>query len=497
MMVTGWNYFIHDSWHFPILQTYQTNPDDGLNILYTDSIPLVALIGKILGCHTSSWQPYGVWHLCLYILQSVFGALLGRRLGLRGMASLSVSLLALSTQAFILRFYHEGLNGQFVILWAYFLYLGAGEPPNWRRIAAGWAGCVTTAILLHPYLGVMTMGIAAAGFVRLARSAPRSVAPALAVALVVTLAVLVLCGYVGHRLPPPPPSGFGDLSTNLLSPFVPVYSTVLPWLPPAGLQDATGLQWDGASFFGLGVLGLLAACLLGAPRLFARTLIRHAAAGVVLVAFAVFAASNRVYFAHVELVHYEVPRALRFITDQLRASGRFFWPVTYGALIAAAGLAARAWRFGPIAVVIAALLQTVDANAVAQIARDNTIDPWKVHLDRARWEREIDGASRVNILPEYLCWRIPIQEDPTLFEERALEYIVAARGMRTNAGRTGRQVTDCSRSDRDSRAIFDGSLRPGELYVLFKPAFTSDVLAQRGAACIELDVAFACRRSGP
>lgn len=153
MMLTGWNYFIHDQWHWPLALTLGRDPPQGINLLYLDAIPVVAFVGKLLRpILGTEWHPYGLWHGLLYVLQAIFAALVARRLGLRSLASgVSLALLALSTHVFLLRFYHEGLNGHFVLLWALLSYFRMSVSRSAVSQGLEWSACVGVAVLLHPY----------------------------------------------------------------------------------------------------------------------------------------------------------------------------------------------------------------------------------------------------------------------------------------------------------------------------------------------------------
>src|SRR5437870_1667904 len=84
MAITGMRYFIADDWQFPIFRTLKINPPEGLVIIYTDSIPLLAFVGKalrpILGVH---WNYLGIWVCAAYLLQAVSIVVLLLSLGVR------------------------------------------------------------------------------------------------------------------------------------------------------------------------------------------------------------------------------------------------------------------------------------------------------------------------------------------------------------------------------------------------------------------------------
>lgn len=498
MMLTGWEYYVHEPWHWPLVHTYATNGPRGANLLYYDAIPLVAFVGKIVrGVIGGTWHPYGVWHFTEYVLQAVFAGVLARRVGIRGMlGGLGVAMLAVSSQAFLLRFFHEGLNSHFVLLWALDAYLRTGEPRRPRWLGLEWAACSSCAVLIHPYLGAMTAAIAVAAAVRLGSRRPENAAVVFGLAVPLLLVVMFAFGYFPSSLPPV--SGlYGLSSLNLVSLAVPFYSRMAPSLRWTVFQDATGMQWDGAGFLGVGVWLLVLASIAGAWRSALALVARHKAFAAALLALALYAVSNRFYVGRTLVWSYDVPEALEPSFDALRATGRLFWPVTYAVLVAASCIVAR--RFGPkgvAAVALVGVVQLADASAAWPVMTTSVAAPWKRELDWPAWSREVRGVSRVNIFPSYGCWWPLGASDRVLQEQRELEYLAASNGMHTNAGRTARALEDCGLQHAQGTNAAQGELQEGELYVFFAPAYSRETLAMKvDARCIDLADAVVCRRT--
>ena len=77
----GWHFFRGESWHWPLgfIQNFQY--PQGTSIVYTDSIPLIALPLKLLAFALPKYfQYHGLWLLLCYALQGVFACLLLRRI---------------------------------------------------------------------------------------------------------------------------------------------------------------------------------------------------------------------------------------------------------------------------------------------------------------------------------------------------------------------------------------------------------------------------------
>lgn len=493
MMRTGWEYYSKEPWHWPLGHTSGTGGLLGTNILYLDAIPLVAFVAKLLRTvFGGRWHPYGFWHLAIYALQGMFGALLARQVGLRSvLGGVAVAMLNLSLYAFVLRFYHEGLNAHFVLLWAFSLYLRTTPTRRTSSIAAEWTACIACSLLLHPYLAAMSTLLAAASLVRLRF---RQAVEAIAVVGVGLAVVAYSFGYFPRRLPSSP-GDFGRASLNLMSLAVPYYSRLFPTssLP----QDATGLQWDGCNYLGVGVWILVLLALVSAPRECWRLIRQHKAMTTALLLLAAYAPSNQCWLGEYLVWEYPMPDALRGLFENARATGRFFWPVTYALGIASSGIMVRRFpRYGVVIVALTASIQMVDSSAYWPIVTNALARPAKRHLDWNVWSLALAGAARVNMYPSYQCWGRLEVPGRILEQEREIEYLAAISGARTNGGRAARPIVDCGAELEERERLTREGLRDSEVYVFFRPAYLREVLAVFGEEhCLEIADAFVCRRA--
>lgn len=500
MMVTGWHYFIHDTWHFPLAHTTLRAPPEGTNILFLDSIPLVAALAKLLRPIVgTNFQPYSLWHFALYVLQSLFATLAARRVGVRScVGGLAVSVLALSTHAFLLRFYHLGLNGHFVLLWALWTYLRAkGSRRTWT-LALEISSCTVIAILLHPYLGAMVVAILSAAMLERTAIRLRASAVVGSVAAATIGLALFAFDYIPQTIPLSA-GDFGRSSTNLISFVIPFYSTLLPWLSAFGrlasTQDATGIQWDGSNFLGIGLWILLPVLLVSSRRTLAAAIASHKALTFTLCLFALYAPANRWFFGQFLLLSYEIPKQALPLADAFRATGRFFWPVSYALILAAAALVTRRFgRKGTIFLGSVATLQLFDATACMTVVRDALAKPVARELDWDEWELKLARVSRVSTFPSYTCWGSTQVEERVMQQQREIEFLASRRGVTTNGGRSGRPLVDCAREQEEASAAMQSMLRPNELYVFFLPRYSHEELraTMSLANCTQSSDSIAC-----
>jgi len=146
----GWAFYRQSPWSFPI----GLNPDFGLgfsaSIVYSDSIPLLALLFKPFDFLLSQpFQYLGIWTLLCFILQAFFAWLL------IGLITQKIDLRLLATALFVFSppllwrvGFHNSLVGHFLILAALYLVL---RPAN-RRSYFAWLALLVCAALTHSYL---------------------------------------------------------------------------------------------------------------------------------------------------------------------------------------------------------------------------------------------------------------------------------------------------------------------------------------------------------
>jgi hypothetical protein len=399
--VVAQRYLIADAWRWP--PAFAANLDTqegGLNTAFADSIPALALLLKAIRfALPEGFHGIGLFYGLCWTLQPVAAVFALRSAGERRLLpALAVALAALSTPAWIGRFGHAALSGHFLILFALGLYFRLVEeeedPPRGLWLAAG--ALQVLALLVHPYLAVMTLALLAAiPVTRLLRGeafvldAVRVVACGAAV-----IGVMAAFGYVGAS----GEGGYGTFAMNLLSPLWPAGSGILGW-PWSPQLDATGHGgWEGYNWLGLGLIGALVVGILARPIEASASLWRsHAGLTLALLALTAIAVSHRIGFGTGVVVDLgAVPEPL----EQFRASGRFFWPVAYTLLIGAMILLARVW---PVLCIGFAVMQFADAEPLraAVTAWANQEHPWSVDAPALR--TALAESRSLTLLPSWQC----------------------------------------------------------------------------------------------
>lgn len=400
--IVAQRYLIADDWRWPpIFAANLDTQDGGVNIAFADGIPAMALALKaIRWALPPGFHGIGLFYGLSWALQPVAAVWALRGAGERRLLpAIAVAIAALSMPAWIGRYGHAALSGHFLILAGlgfYFRLADADEdePPRWLWPAA--AALQILALLVHPYLALMTLAmLAAVPATRLLRREP-FIADALRTVACLGCVIFVMAafGYGGAE----GDGGYGDYAMNLLSPFWPSGSGLLEW-PWEPQVDATGKGgWEGYNWLGFGLLAALAVGILARPIEASEALWKnHAGLTLALLALTAIAVSHRIGFGRVILLDLgEVPGVM----EQFRASGRFFWPVAYALLIGSTILIARIW---PVLCIPFAVMQFVDAaplrHAIAAWAAPHV--RWSVEAESLH--EKLDEARSLTLLPSWPC----------------------------------------------------------------------------------------------
>jgi hypothetical protein len=513
-------YFLHDSWRFPIFLTRLIVPPNGVSVVFLDVNPLLALLAKLWFKLTGLTVNYfGPWIALCYALQGVAFLYLCRSLGLRGwVPAIVCTVMALSLPEFLYRYFHLNLLGQFLITLQLGFYFRAVRGGRFRAMSLWALALALTSILIHFYLFAMVAGIYAALLAEYALARRGETGTVLAHAadlLMGTAVLLVASGYlygVGGS------TGFGYFSLNILSPFVPQDSGVLPFMHD--MIDATGGQYEGFNYLGLGILVLFAISLVLYRRDLWTLALRYRFLLLMMLAFTVFAISFNPMAGDIALLHpfadasnmagsptAAMPAAAHpagigqklhdlifYPLQQFRSSGRFFWPVAY--LMAAFGIVG-VWRRipGPTGLTIlaaAALLQFVDAGPLRHEMSAAIRAPAATPVGADPWVKLIAAHGEIAVLPSMDCADAQSPLIP-LFVFYASESVTPTHSAKLSRG----PRADCP-------AEFGGLVRrqlgSDEIVVLLSPPIpeaTIQAMPDASELCRKFSLGYVCSHKWP
>jgi hypothetical protein len=511
-------YFLHDAWRFPIFLTRLIMPPDGVSVVFLDVNPLLALFAKLWFKLTGLTVNYfGPWIAICYALQGAAFLFLCRSLGLRGVVpSIVCTVIALSVPEFLYRYFHLNLLGQFLItiqLGVYFQAVRGGQ----YRAMSWWALSLSLlTILIHFYLFAMVAGIYAALLAEFAFEARRGIRTALihgAVFLAGTAALLLASGYlhgVGGS------TGFGYFSMNILSPFVPQGSGLLPGMHD--MIDGTGGQYEGFNYLGIGILALFVLALILNRQDLWRLTLRYQFLLIVTLAFTAFAISFNPMIGDIALLHpfrnaaeataataqavpvipasahaagigQKIHDLIFYPLQQFRSSGRFFWPAGY--LIAAFGIVGVRRRMpgaaGLAILSVAALLQFIDASPLRHEMSEAIRAPAVTPVGAEPWVRMIAAHREITVLPSMDCADTQSPLIP-LFVFYASESVTPTHSAKLSRG----PKADCPAEFTD---LSHRELGADEILVLLSPPLPAELIQGMPDAvsvCRKFSLGFVC-----
>lgn len=445
MALAGALAFVEDAWRWPLFDFEGLSVRE-TNAVFTDSIPLHALVWKIASGGTRAGFEHflGAWLAVLLALQGAAGAAGLRLLGVTARGALFAGALLFALfPAFLYRVpIHAALSAHGLVILALAMMLA---PPRAGREGArtlGWGALLVAAALIHGYLLVMALAcfsvsvlaaLAGPGEDRRARILLRAAA-----ALAAMLGVMAAAGYFSG--PPSGAGGFGLFRLNLAAPLQHGGGSLLPEIVPLADHEDSGYAYVPlglwALFAAAAWLALARPAAARPPTLLARP---AGAAPVALGTLAVllFATAGRLAVGAQELLAIPLPEALEPIARMLRASGRFVWLPGYGALLLA--VAAVALCLPPVrAGALLGALALAVAVEMTPLRRGLAPEPGPYASDPVL-ARLVAEADRLAIVPPWGCDPDHI---PALDKEL---HFLAARGrtLIVNGLAAARVARDC------------------------------------------------------
>ena len=485
----GWVFFRGESWHWPPGRIENFGAPVGTGIVFTDSIPLLAFLFKPF----SPWLPaefqyFGAWILICYMLSAIFGwRLMARATPYVWLRALG-TLFFLMSPAMLLRAYgHESLMAHWLLL--------AGLD----RYAAPWRGGVwlvlmVLAVLVHPYLFLMTLALAAAALIRAIIAEKSSVRLLWQVAFGAIVVLMVMWG-AGHFIATSrqlTAEGYGHYSANLLT-----YIDPMDWrdfLHSYGRDTAGKHEWsqflkprkqstigqyEGFAYFGLGALMLAAfafAHLLAQPSRWRELQLWLPLLAVCITLFAA-ALSYKITLGDRVLTEIPWPPAILDALAIFRASGRFVWPLYYLLLWAVLAAIVRYCppRLATVLLIIGIALQFNDLRGkFAEFRHEFRHQPiWQTPLKNPLWEQAAEHYHNISVIPP----------QPAGDAYIPLAHLAARHGVSIDIGYVARPDNAALKAyaDKQSAEIAGGHLSSDTLYILPHAAKLDAVRSRLGA----------------
>lgn len=156
----GFCHFRNNPWHFPIGIIDTLSVPNSMSVVYTDSIPLFALVFKLFrNVLPVTFQYMGFFGLTCYMLMGALSPVLIRRFSNSKIVCIAGSLFyTLSFPVLHRLFYHTALTAQWIIILAMIVwfYTDITDKTTIKRISIYWALIGVISVFIHSYFVFMT-----------------------------------------------------------------------------------------------------------------------------------------------------------------------------------------------------------------------------------------------------------------------------------------------------------------------------------------------------
>lgn len=465
----GWMFYRDAPWLLPPGLSPRLGMELATSISLVDGLPLVAMPLKLIAPFLP--QPFQFWGwylLASYLLQSLFAYGIARRLGAGVLAAVIAAGFALITPAFLFRApLHMALSSHWVVLAALWLYLDPAPRRPWVWPLLAMATAAIHATLLAMVLAIWVAALAKRLWLRRLTAGQAALEVLLAASGVAATLWLVGFFVIGGDYGS---FGYGWYKLNLLWPITSHgWSEIFPDIPH------TRYDYEGMSFLGIGILALLAICLVTGALAPLRRIIapQWLPLAVILLGLMLFAFSKTPSFGEHDLGTIPMPGFVETLGEAFRSTGRFVWPLLYLITIGAVVLIARKLRPAialPL-VAVAFAAQAADTAPRARIFVDAMNPPaatWSTTLTSPFWEAAarsgITAVRHIRVRSPGIDW-LPIG------------YYAVTYGLATDSAYLARIDRDAlaALDKRADAIIVTGHFDPGTLYIL-------DMHAALGAA---------------
>ncbi len=400
----GWHFYRDAAWTWPLGAFATFLYPLGTSVVYTDSLPLLAIPLKLF----APWLParfqyIGLWLLANCVLHGVFAALLVRCFARRlPLLAIGTGLLLLAP-VFIHRAMHDTLTTQWLILAGLWIYFRQGEA---RSALTAWLVVASIAALVHPYLSAMVLTLMLAFYCRVCTQRLLGLRTA-ATHVMAIIAATALCWWISGVFIMKVRSGFqpGIQNANLLTWFD--SESLSRWLP--ALAHVGEGQYEGMGYLGVGVLFLCAVAiglLIALRRQPALSPVPLRPLLLAVAALTLFAFSAHLTLGGVDLLDL-TPKHLP-ILGAFRSSGRFIWTSVYLiTLFAFVAVAKRAGRFALALLAIAFFAQLLDLTplhiADARMRLGVFTREAEPVLHDRYWDEAVRDRLHITLVPPAAC----------------------------------------------------------------------------------------------
>ena len=325
----GWKFYREDVWRFPLGLNPNYGITDSSSIIYSDSIPLLAIFFKIFRSFLSEdFQYFSFWiFICIYF-QALFSFKIIYYFTKNTSYSLVSSLFFIFSTILINRSgIHLSLTAHWLILWYFYIQISTTLNKDLKKHLI-----IYLSLLIHFYFSLILIGIfVLEKIIKFKNLTIKDLGSLFALTLF-SFILMYVVGYFTIGIDDGLGFGYGIYNYNLnsfLNPSGENHIDKFNWslfLPTLNFQNK---EMEGFSY--LGISGILFLALYIKHLYNGKPLIVFSKGTNILIfiVFFAIATSNNVNIGNHDLLTLELNKYIYGVFSSIRASGRFIWPIYY------------------------------------------------------------------------------------------------------------------------------------------------------------------------
>lgn len=326
----GWLYYRDSPWQFPIGLVDGIINEYSFSIIYMDSIPIFALIFKILSpLLPSTFQYFGLYGLITFALQSMLACELIFELTANSKASILSSIFfTLSTVLFERMFRHSALAFHPIILLAIMYYIKKEKIVYRKRDVIYWSLLLILSCSIHAYFIPMVFAFLVAFYLPEIFS-PNWYKGCLKIVIPTSLAIgtMYIWGYFygSHSIGN---GEIGNYNSNINSLFNDLGNSFIDTLMG---QTASDGIWEAYAYLGVGILIMAFIVIYDIiqKQKYCHLKKCYIPTILLIIIFGIVSIFPVIRFGQYTLLEIPLPRQITHLLGTFRANGRFMWPIVY------------------------------------------------------------------------------------------------------------------------------------------------------------------------
>lgn len=333
----GWEFFRNSAWKWPIGMMDGIIAPRSISIIYTDSVPWLAVFFKIFrGILPETFQYFGLWGLMCFSLQGALAGYIVSKYVKNIFSDIALILLFVLSPTMVQRlYYHSELAAHFIILMGLIPWIEREKMNGLKKRTVYWSILFSLAAGIHIYFIPMLVILMTATtlFYLFQNKKWLKEVFGWVIPLICGAFSLYVLGAFSANRDLTSEGGLGYYSANINALInSQKWSSILP-----AFSLATDGQYEGYAYLGLGALILFAFSILFIFYYIAtrRNISVYNAIYLALI-FSVsyiLALSPTITLGKNVLVELQCRGMLKKILDMFRATGRFMWPAIYDTLL--------------------------------------------------------------------------------------------------------------------------------------------------------------------